>query len=369
MRVRRGRLILAAALAAGGLAAAAPAGALNPQSAGLQVALRFQGLYGGRIDGIVGAGTVRALKVFQQRAGLPATGRADVRTRVALGPLGRPLFGRRALRRGMLGWDVAVLQFLLARQGIAVPVTGWFDATTAMGLRRYQRRLALAADAVAGPRTFAALGLQTRVPVPVARVALRVKLPRYVVRRGDTLTAIASRARTSVASLARLNRIDPAAPLLAGARLKLPGRMHIHAHASLPAVSAVSDVEAVRASLDRWSAHYGVDPKLARALAWMESGYQQRVVSSVGAMGVMQLLPTTWAYVTGILIGHEVPHTADGNVQVGVVYIRHLLNDFGGNERLALAAWYQGEASVRARGPYAVSRAFVADVLALRARM
>ena len=363
--MRRTRLTLAGALVAG-LAAAAPAGALNPQSAGLQVALRFQGLYGGRIDGIVGPQTVGALRSFQRRVGLPATGRADVRTRVALGPLGRPLFGRRQLRRGMLGWDVAVLQFLLARQGLGVPVTGWFDASTARALRRYQRRFDLAADAVAGPRTFAAFGLQTHVPVPVQQVALRVQVSRYVVRPGDTLTAIASRAHTSVAALARLNRLDPARPLLVGTRLHVPVRMRTYTHAAVP---ATSDVAAVRASLDRWSASYGVDAKLVRALAWMESGYQQRVVSSVGAMGVMQLLPATWDYVTTVLIGHDVPRTADGNIQVGVVYLKHLLSDFDGNVSLALAAWYQGEASVRANGPYAVSKAFVANVLALRARM
>ena len=101
----------------------------------------------------------------------------------------------------------------------------------------------------------------------------------------------------------------------------------------------------------------------------MESGYQQRVVSSVGAEGVMQLLPTTWKYVEDVLIGHPVDHTADGNVQVGVAYLHHLLSAFGGNERLALAAWYQGEAAVRAHGPYKVSVVFVADVLALRSRM
>ena len=48
----------------------------------------------------------------------------------------------------------------------------------------------------------------------------------------------------------------------------------------------MGDLAAVRAALDRWSAVYGVDPKLARATAWMESGFRQDVVSSVGAVGV-----------------------------------------------------------------------------------
>jgi soluble lytic murein transglycosylase-like protein len=361
--VRRGTLILAAACAAG-LVAAAPAVALNPQSAGLQVALRFQGLYGGPIDGLVGPQTVRALRAFQHRSGLPVTGLADVRTRVALGPLGRPLFGRRALRRGMLGWDVAVLQFLLARQHFSVPVTGWFDGATARALRRYQSRVRLRADAIAGQATFTALGLQTRVPVPIERVAVRIKLLRYTVRAGDNLTQIARRAHTSVTTLARLNHLDVSAPLLIGKRLVLPVPRKQRAP-----VPADANVAAVRASIDRWSTAYNVDPRLSRALAWMESGYQQRVVSKVGAVGVMQLLPVTWDYVTGTLIGHAVPETADGNVRVGVRYLRQLLDDFNGNERLALAAWYQGEASVRKIGLYEDSKTFVANVLALRSRM
>jgi soluble lytic murein transglycosylase-like protein len=134
-------------------------------------------------------------------------------------------------------------------------------------------------------------------------------------------------------------------------------------------VPAEPNVAAVRASIDRWSDAYHVDPRLARALAWMESGYQQRVVSNVGAAGVMQLLPSTWDYVTTVLIGHPVPRTFDGNVRVGVRYLRQLLDDFHGNERLALAAWYQGEQSVRSIGLYEDSKAFAANVLALRSRM
>jgi soluble lytic murein transglycosylase-like protein len=81
------------------------------------------------------------------------------------------------------------------------------------------------------------------------------------------------------------------------------------------------------------------------------------------------LLPSTWDYVTRYLIGHSIPRTADGNVHVGLAYLRHLLNAFHGNTRLALAAWYQGERAVREHGPYKESKAFVADVLALQTRI
>jgi LysM repeat protein len=354
----RFRLACAGALAAG-LAAAAPAGAVNPQHAGLQVALRAQGLYLGPIDAIVGPRTLAAVKAFQRTHGLPATGIADRRTRRQLGPLGGPLFGARALRHGMFGWDVAVLQFLLDRHGLSVPVNAYMDGPTVQGLRAYQRQLRLAPDGVAGPRTFAALGLQTRVPVRVVHLTLS----RYVVKPGDSLTAIARRHQTTLSTIARINKLDPGKPLLIGTQLRLPAAV-----AAATAASA-SDASTVRASLDTWAAHYGIDPRLARALAWMESGYNNSVVSSVGAQGVMQLLPSTWDYVETVLIGHKVEHGADGNVEVGLAYLRHLLDVFNGDEHLALAAWYQGERSVKATGPLAVSKTFVADVLALRERM
>ena len=212
----RFRLAFAAALAAG-LAAAAPAGALNPQHAGLQVALRAQGLYLGPIDAIVGPRTLAAVRAFQHSHGLKVTGIADVRTRRALGPLGVPLFGSRQLKRGSFGWDVAVLQYLLNHRGISVPVNGYMDGPTIRGLRRYQRQLSLASDGIAGPATFAALGLQSQVPVKVTRVSA---VRKYVVKPGDSLTAIARRFSTSVSSLARLNKLDPARPLLIGTKLR-----------------------------------------------------------------------------------------------------------------------------------------------------
>jgi LysM repeat protein len=356
----RVRLAITGALAAG-LAAAAPAGALNPQHAGLQVALRAQGLYLGPIDAIIGPHTVAAVRSFQRTHGLPVTGIADAKTRRELGPLGTPLFGSRTLARGMFGWDVAVLQFLLNRHGVHVPVNAYMDGPTVKGLRVYQRELHLAPDGIAGPATFTALGLQTRVPVRTVHVTT---LRRYVVKPGDSLTAIAQRSGTTLSKLAQLNKLDPAGPLLIGTQLRLPASVQ-----AAPTSVSASNVSDVRASIDKWSAYYGVDPSLARALAWMESGYNNSVVSSVGAQGVMQLLPSTWDYVEKVLIGHVVQHDADGNVEVGLAYLHHLLGVFGGDEHLALAAWYQGERSVKGTGPLKVSKAFVADVLALKTRM
>ena len=110
--------------------------------------------------------TVAAVRAFQREQGLPVTGLADARTRAAIGPLGRPLFGARTLHRGAFGWDVAVLQYLLVHQGISVPVNAYYDGPTLHGVRLMQQRLHLPTDGVVGPHTFAAL--EQRDPVPLA---------------------------------------------------------------------------------------------------------------------------------------------------------------------------------------------------------
>lgn len=294
-------LAFAAALLAGlTLAAAAHAG--NPQIAGLQVALRAYGLYNGPIDAIAGPKTVRATKAFQRRAGIVVDGRAGPATRRALGPLGTPVFGRRTLRRGVFGWDVSVLQFMLARRGALVPVYGFFDRATEQALRRYQRVKRLAVDGVAGPITLRTLGRGTPGVRPT--------------------------------------RPTPA-----------------------PAAAA-----SVRTMLTNWAIAYRLDPALVRALAWMESGFQPGLVSTAGARGVLQVLPSTRGYVEKQLIGHKVPRSTSGNIRIGVAYLRQLLREFHGNRTLALAAWYQGPYSVRKHGRLAGTRLFVRNVLALLSR-
>ncbi len=293
------RIVALSAASLAALLLAAPVRALNPQIAGLQVALRAHGLYRGPIDSIAGPLTVRATKAFQRRAGLPADGLAGARTRKALGRLGEPLFGQRTLRRRIFGWDVSVLQFLLTRHGALIPVDGYFGAATKRALRGYQRKHRLEVDGIAGPHTLRAL---------------------------------------------------------AGGRPELS-----------PGKTRAAPV-GVRALLGHWARVYGVDPRLVRGLAWMESGYQPGLVSASGARGVMQVLPVTRRYVETVLLGRRAPTSVSGGIQVGVVFLRQLLREFHGSESLALAAWYQGPASVRRYGVAAETRTFVANVLALRRR-
>jgi soluble lytic murein transglycosylase-like protein len=193
-----------------------------------------------------------------------------------------------------------------------------------------------------------------------------------VVRSGDTLSGLARKYHTTVARLARMNHLDPSHFLLIGTRLRVPQVTHVQ-HVAAPQTTQTAvrteSVASIQALLDHWAAHYAVSVHLVRALAWMESGYNDNLVSSVGARGIMQLLPTTFSFAENVLIGHHLRHDADGNVRAGVAYLAHLLHDFHGNEKLALAGWYQGEDAVRAHGVYKVSKTFVKDVRALQQRM
>jgi LysM repeat protein len=346
-----------AAVAAALLAAPGALASADPEIASLQVALRSKGLYFGKIDGLSGPMTAKGLRSFQRLTNLPVTGKLSPSTRARLGTLGRPLGARRLLVQGTYGWDVSSLQFLLARAGHLrlIDVDGHFGASTRAAVARFQRTRGLARDGVAGPATLTSFGHGKRTPVvtkPSSAVAS------YLVRPGDTLTAIATRHKTTVRALAQANELNPRGVLLQGATLRLP-----RAQAALELSRST-----VRSHIDRWAAHYGVPTSLARALAWQESGFQTNVTSSTGAWGPMQVMPETWTFVETILLGEKVPRTGEGGVKVGMALLHHLLKRFNGDRRLALAAWYQGERAVRERGLFDDTKTFVANVLALTER-
>lgn len=198
----------------------------------------------------------------------------------------------------------------------------------------------------------------------------------YAVVAGDTLSGIAAKSGVSTGQLAWMNGLDPAAPLLEGTALKLPTGAPL-ASSSPPAAPAVvppaapyaTPARLTSAEIGGIAAADGLSPSLAAAVAWQESGFNNGVVSSANARGVMQLLPGTWTWVQDQLAGRTLdPASAHDNVHAGVMYLRQLLADAGGDEAVALASYYQGAGSVREVGMLSDTKLYVADVMALRGR-
>jgi peptidoglycan hydrolase-like protein with peptidoglycan-binding domain len=141
-----------------GLFLPATADASRANVAALQVAMRALGLYGSTIDGISGPLTRGAVRTYQRRRGLQVDGIAGPRTRRALGRRGRPRLGNRIMHKGVRGWDVAALQFLLDSRGYGPGgYDGGFGPNTEAAVRRYQSAAGLAVDGIAGPATLGAL--------------------------------------------------------------------------------------------------------------------------------------------------------------------------------------------------------------------
>ncbi len=107
-----------------------------------------------------------------------------------------------------------------------------------------------------------------------------------------------------------------------------------------------------------------VRPELLHALIYAESGYRPGARSSSGAVGLMQLMP-------GVLQRFNVREPLDPrqNIHGGARYVRELLDRFGDNISLVLAAYNAGEHAVIRHGnkipPFAQTRAFVPKVMAL----
>jgi len=212
----------------------------------------------------------------------------------------------------------------------------------------------------------------------------------YVVQPGDTLSAIAAQAGTSTEELAATNGVDPAATLLAGAVLRLPGASTDAVRpASSPAqadqaASSEGAGETAEASsnappypteetvtpseVGSVASENGVPPSFAKAIASQESGFNNNLTSSAGARGVMQIMPETWSWIGQELAGSTplAAASAASNVRGGVLLLRSLLDATGGDSALAAAAYYQGLASVQEEGEGPATEQYVENVLALR---
>jgi soluble lytic murein transglycosylase-like protein len=105
-----------------------------------------------------------------------------------------------------------------------------------------------------------------------------------------------------------------------------------------------------------------VEPNLLRAVIVVESGFNSHAVSKRGAVGLMQLMPATASR-----FGVSNPYDARQNVHGGARYLKFLIDRFGHDIRLALAAYNAGEDAVNRSGgqipPFSETMAYVPRVL------
>jgi LysM repeat protein len=240
----------------------------------------------------------------------------------------------------------------------------------------------LAAANGLSPTSFAIEGTTLRIPsgdvAPPTPAGAPQPLGGYTVRPGDTLAGIAATAGVPMQQLAFMNGLDPARFLVAGTVLKLPTGAPVPSTSTpapsqlvVPQAAPSATPERVTSSqIAAVAAQHGVPASLASAIAWQESGFNNAMVSSANARGVMQIMPGTWDWVSHNLAGEAAlnPNSALDNVRGGVLYLRQLLNDFGGDQNSAIAAYYQGEGAVKSRGLYPETQQYVSSVNALRSR-
>ena len=207
----------------------------------------------------------------------------------------------------------------------------------------------------------------------------------HVVRAGETLSSIAAQFGLATATVAKANGIGNPNLVYVGARLTIPvaggsagssggsGSTYSGSSSSgsgsLPTRLQNSPSRlALMPLFDEWSATYGAPADLVKAVTWLESGWQSGVVSSTGAVGIGQLMPSTVVTINKILGTKLSAWRTEDNIRMSARYIALLLSATGGNTAQALAGYYQGLASVQRNGLYPSTLAYVDGVIALRQR-
>ncbi len=224
----------------------------------------------------------------------------------------------------------------------------------------------------------------------------------YVVKPGDTLSAIAARHDVGLEALLTSNNLAMTSIIHPGQKLTLTGSVTTQATpptaqqpgpAPAPAPTGlvpstflghtypdkvVADANANKALLNSLPApsqaemkqivadtarSLGVDPSLALAFAYQESGFDQRAVSPANAIGTMQVIPSSgqWA---GDLVGRKLnlldPYD---NATAGVAIIRSLIRTSPSLD-IAIASYYQGQYSVQTHGMFEDTKQYVAAIKA-----
>jgi len=107
------------------------------------------------------------------------------------------------------------------------------------------------------------------------------------------------------------------------------------------------DLRIIKSMLYAAAVKHRVNPNLVMGLAWWESGWNQSAVSTAGAIGIMQIMPSTADTDGPWLLHRKVDvHDIDGNIGLGAAIIRNNLDTYHGDLVKALADYYGGPSMV-----------------------
>ena len=242
------------------------------------------------------------------------------------------------------------------------------------------QKIKLGGSAVAAPKT----------PKPAPAPSSSPAGSQYTIKAGDTLGAIAARHGISLSALLSANKLTATTVIYPGKKLSIPGTsktptaqkpadlvpstfLHYtypdavvaeanknkHTLNGLP-VPSQAQMKAIVADTAR---QMGVDPSLALAFSYQESGFNQRAVSPANAIGAMQVIPMSGEWASD-LVGRKLnlldPYD---NATAGVAIIRALIRT-SPNLDTAIASYYQGQYSVKTHGMFPDTKNYVAAIKA-----
>ena len=211
--------------------------------------------------------------------------------------------------------------------------------------------------------------------------AHRTAVP-YVVRPGDTASGLAVRFHAWTAELISYNHLGARGDLRVGQRIVIPvvkkrggkgggksgGKSGGKGGSSSMWQHPERDREKVRRVIAGAARHHDVDPQLALAISWQESGWQMGVVSSAHAIGAMQVLPSTARWMEQYAGRRLDLRKLGDNARAGVLLLRVLARHTHRRSH-KIGAYYQGLGAVQRHGLYEETKAYVENVEAIKRRL
>jgi soluble lytic murein transglycosylase-like protein len=188
----------------------------------------------------------------------------------------------------------------------------------------------------------------------------------YAVQSGDSFSSIASRFGVSPIALAHANGMRLTSVLLVGRVLVVPPSSY---PATLPVkLRRHPDRLALYPAFLAAAREAGVPSDLLMSMAYMESGWQQWIVSDDGAIGVGQLLPATARWLARDVMDRPWldPFRAQDNIRMSARLLRMLLDANYGHVSAALIAYFEGPGAVARVGAAPVAVAYASVVMAAR---